>query len=500
MTDAARPAARACRPPTCPSTAAARSPTSTTPACPRSTGSAARRWRRTPAPTASTRPRSRSLLQMENDLVGFACDLLDAPDTAVGTVTSGGTESCLLAVQAARDAGPTSSGPRMVRARRPCTRPSTRPRTTSASRRSSSRSAPDFRADAGRDGRGDRRPDDRARRRPARRRTPTASSTRCTELAAAAAERGIRCHVDACIGGWVLPYAARLGRTCRRGRSRSTASPRSRSTCTSTPTPPRAPRCCCTATPELRRPQYFASRRLAGLHDAQLDDAVDEVRRPARRRLGGRAVARRRGLPRRSPAQVFEAVDRIVAGVDDVPALSLVAAPRLDPGRARHRRLAATRSRSATRWPRAAGTSSRRCRTPASRPTIHLSVSAATLAARRRVPRPRWRVGRRPRAAGPVAVDPGVVAFIEALDPAALTDADFDGLLAAVRAGRRSADGARPARAGWPRSTRCSTSPRPRCARRCWSRSSTGCSDRRGLIRQLRRARRRPSGPLDQAP
>ncbi len=31
-------------------------------------------------------------------------------------------------------------------------------------------------------------------------------------LAALAAERGIRCHVDACIGGWVLPYAARLGR------------------------------------------------------------------------------------------------------------------------------------------------------------------------------------------------------------------------------------------------------------------------------------------------
>ena len=30
-----------------------------------------------------------------------------------------------------------------------------------------------------------------------------------------------------------------------------------------------------------------------------------------------------------------------------------------------------------------------------------------------------------------MTVDPDVVAFIEALDPAALTDADFDGLLAA---------------------------------------------------------------------
>ena len=51
---------------------------------------------------------------MENELVGFACGLLDAPDSAVGTVTSGGTESILLAVQGARDAARTSYAPRMV--------------------------------------------------------------------------------------------------------------------------------------------------------------------------------------------------------------------------------------------------------------------------------------------------------------------------------------------------------------------------------------------------
>ena len=44
-------------------------------------------------------------------------------------------------------------------------------------------------------------------------------------------------------------------------------------------------------------------------------------------------------------------------------------------------------------------------------------------------------------AAGPVTVDPDVVAFIEALDPAALTDADFDGLLAASGLVGESADG-----------------------------------------------------------
>jgi hypothetical protein len=32
------------------------------------------------------------------------------------------------------------------------------------------------------------------------------------DVAGAALARGVRCHVDACIGGWVLPYAARLGR------------------------------------------------------------------------------------------------------------------------------------------------------------------------------------------------------------------------------------------------------------------------------------------------
>ncbi|MDO9495720.1 MAG: pyridoxal-dependent decarboxylase, partial [Nocardioides sp.] len=55
-----------------------------------------------------------SLLKMENDLVAFAARLLDAPGTVVGSVTSGGTESVLLAVQTARDAHPGITGPSMV--------------------------------------------------------------------------------------------------------------------------------------------------------------------------------------------------------------------------------------------------------------------------------------------------------------------------------------------------------------------------------------------------
>ena len=55
-----------------------------------------------------------SLLRMENELVGFAADLLGAPSSVVGSVTSGGTESCLLAVKTARDARPEVTRPNVV--------------------------------------------------------------------------------------------------------------------------------------------------------------------------------------------------------------------------------------------------------------------------------------------------------------------------------------------------------------------------------------------------
>lgn len=61
-----------------------------------------------------------SVAALERDLVGFTRDLLAGGDRAVvGTVTSGGTESCLLAVLTARDAwlgsrAPGSARPRLV--------------------------------------------------------------------------------------------------------------------------------------------------------------------------------------------------------------------------------------------------------------------------------------------------------------------------------------------------------------------------------------------------
>ena len=52
-----------------------------------------------------------SLLRMENDIVAAAASLLGG---GVGSLTSGGTESVLLAVKAARDARPDVAAPRMV--------------------------------------------------------------------------------------------------------------------------------------------------------------------------------------------------------------------------------------------------------------------------------------------------------------------------------------------------------------------------------------------------
>lgn len=145
-----------------------------------------------------------SLLAMENDLVTWAGRLLDAPAGFAGSVTSGGTESILLAVVAARDARPEVANPTMVLAS-----------TAHAAFHKAAHyfgvrpvlvdvDPTTFRAD------------------PAAMAAVVDDSTVLVvasapsyahgvldpvrEIAALAAARGIRCHVDACIGGWVLPY------------------------------------------------------------------------------------------------------------------------------------------------------------------------------------------------------------------------------------------------------------------------------------------------------
>jgi glutamate/tyrosine decarboxylase-like PLP-dependent enzyme len=154
-----------------------------------------------------------SLLAMENALVAAAGRLLGGgPGTAapavVGSVTSGGTESLILAVKAARDAHPEVDRPRLVI---PSTAHAAFAKAAHYLRVALDVVAvgPDLRAD------------------PAATAAAIGPETVLVAasapsyahgvidpiagLAARAAERGVRFHVDACFGGWVLPYLRRLG-------------------------------------------------------------------------------------------------------------------------------------------------------------------------------------------------------------------------------------------------------------------------------------------------
>ncbi|MEV0721588.1 aminotransferase class V-fold PLP-dependent enzyme [Micromonospora purpureochromogenes] len=155
-----------------------------------------------------------SLLAMENALVAAAARLLGGgPGTTagevVGSVTSGGTESLILAVKAARDARPELTAPRIV---------------VPASGHAAFAKAAHLLGVTL-----DTVPVDPRTLRPAA--ADVAAAIRpetvlvaCSapsyahgvidpvaEIAAAAAAAGVRCHVDACFGGWTLPYLRRLG-------------------------------------------------------------------------------------------------------------------------------------------------------------------------------------------------------------------------------------------------------------------------------------------------
>ena len=151
-----------------------------------------------------------SLLKMEQEVMGMAADLFGNP-AAVGKLTSGGTESIFLAVQVAREQAREARGiaePTVVT-------PSTaHPAFAKACHyldvehvsvpvAVDGRVAPDAAAAA---------LDDRT--------ALLVGSAPCypygvvdpiPELAALASERGVLFHVDACLGGWLLPFWERLG-------------------------------------------------------------------------------------------------------------------------------------------------------------------------------------------------------------------------------------------------------------------------------------------------
>ncbi|MBL7257117.1 pyridoxal phosphate-dependent decarboxylase family protein [Paractinoplanes lichenicola] len=149
-----------------------------------------------------------SLLAMENALVGAAARLLNGDGGTVGSVTSGGTESLILAVKAARDSRPELATPRLV--------------VPSTAHAAFAKAAHYLRValDVVPVG-ADLRADPAATRQMIGEDTVLVAASAPSyahgvvdpipELAAIAAERGVRFHVDACFGGWVLPYLRRLG-------------------------------------------------------------------------------------------------------------------------------------------------------------------------------------------------------------------------------------------------------------------------------------------------
>jgi sphinganine-1-phosphate aldolase len=154
--------------------------------------------------------------KFEAEIVAMTAAMLGGDDPGrqiVGTVTSGGTESILLAMRAYRDRA-------RARVRGRVTRPEVVAPTTAHV--AFDKAAQCFgiklvRVPVG----ADYRADVAAMRRAVTRRTVALVGSAPTfphgvidpieELAAVAAERGIGFHTDACLGGFVLPWARRLG-------------------------------------------------------------------------------------------------------------------------------------------------------------------------------------------------------------------------------------------------------------------------------------------------
>ena len=155
-----------------------------------------------------------STLRLENELVAMAAAHLNGDAEVVGNFTSGGTESIILAVKAARD---------YARDRRPeITHPELLlPTTAHAAFHKAAHYLGLTRGQRpGRFGdlQGGSRPPCGA---PSRRTpcswsarpspTPTASSTRSASSGSSPCEHHLLLHVDACMGGFLLPYFRRLG-------------------------------------------------------------------------------------------------------------------------------------------------------------------------------------------------------------------------------------------------------------------------------------------------
>lgn len=154
-----------------------------------------------------------SLKRMETQIVAAAAGLLHGPDSVTGMMTSGGTESCMLAVKTYRD-----RARRLRRVRKP---EIIIPFTGHVAWLKGAeylgvrvRRLPETR---------DHRPDLKRLKKMLGRRTvmvlgsapeyPRGMIDPIPEMAAIAADAGVPFHVDACVGGFILPFMEMNGET-----------------------------------------------------------------------------------------------------------------------------------------------------------------------------------------------------------------------------------------------------------------------------------------------
>lgn len=153
-----------------------------------------------------------SLRQMELDVVAMTAGLLHAPESAAGCMTSGGTESILMAVLAARERARTERGVERPQLLAPV---SAHPAFAKAAHLLGLEHVQipldgSYRADL--DAAGELVSERTALVVGSAPNYPFGTVDPIPELAALAAERGISFHTDACLGGFLLPFYERLGR------------------------------------------------------------------------------------------------------------------------------------------------------------------------------------------------------------------------------------------------------------------------------------------------
>jgi len=370
-----------------------------------------------------------SLLAMERDLVTFARPLFHAPAAAVGTVTSGGTESILLAVQTARDAHPDITDPVMVV-----------PTTIHAAFHKASHyfgvervSVPvdpaTFRADPA-----------------AIADALDAYAGRVVLVAASApsyahgvldpipaigevaAARGVRFHVDACIGGWVLPWLERDGLVAHPWDFAVEGVTSVSADLHKYAYTPKGVSLLLHRTPQLRRPQFFASADWPGY---TMLNATMQSTKSGGPLAAAWAVVSYLGdegyqtLARRA----YDGTRALAAGVGETPHLRVAAVPETT-------LVAVTTADACDVFTLSDAMLDRGWfvqpqmaydELPA---TLHLTVSAATCELVPEFLEALRDAVAEAVATGPVVVDPQLRAAAQALDPASLDDDAFDGLLA----------------------------------------------------------------------